>query len=51
LFFVSRLLAVAVVRLVVENQDVLHPHQLGHDPLQRLSFRFPSRQGLSAALE
>ena len=34
----SRLLAVAVVRLVVEHQDVLHAHQLGHDALEHLAF-------------
>ena len=34
----ARLLAVAVVRLVVEHEDVLHAHQLGHDALEHLAF-------------
>ena len=33
-----RLLAVAVVRLVVEDEDVLHAHQVGHDALDHLAF-------------
>ena len=37
---VRRLLAVAVVRLVVEHEDVLHAHQVGHDPLEHLAFGF-----------
>ena len=32
------LLAVAVVGLVVEDQDVLHAHQVGHDALEHLAF-------------
>ncbi len=35
---VPRLLAVAVVRLVVEDEDVLHAHQVGHDALEHLAF-------------
>jgi hypothetical protein len=27
-----------VVRLVVEDEDVLHAHQLGHDALEHLAF-------------
>ena len=38
-------LAVAVVRLVVEDEDVLHAHQVGHDPLDHLAFGF---QGVRA---
>ena len=34
----DRLLAVAVVRLVVEDEDVLHAHQVGHDALDHLAF-------------
>ena len=37
---VLRLLAVAVVRLVVEDEDVLHAHQVGHDALEHLAFGF-----------
>ncbi len=36
LVVVGRLLAVAVVRLVVEDEDVPEPHQLGHDALEHL---------------
>ena len=35
---VVRLLAVAVVGLVVDHQDVLHAHQVGHDALEHLPF-------------
>ena len=35
---VVRLLAVAVVRLVVDDEDVLHAHQVGHDALEHLAF-------------
>ena len=34
------LLAVAVVGLVVEDQDVLQAHQVGHDALDHLAFGF-----------
>ena len=49
-----RLLAVAVVRLVVEDQDVLHAHQVGHDALEHLAFglqrvRAPRRRPWSSA--
>ena len=37
---VRGLLAVAVVRLVVQDQDVLHPHQLRHHPPEHLPFAF-----------
>ena len=33
---VKRLRAVAVVGFVVDDQDVLHPHEVGHDPLEHL---------------
>ena len=36
--FPGRLLAVAVVRLVVQDQDALHAHQARHDALQHLPF-------------
>jgi hypothetical protein len=29
-----------VVRLVVDDEDVLHAHQVGHHPLQHLAFGF-----------
>jgi hypothetical protein len=32
-----RLLGVAVVRLVVEHEDVLHAHKVGHHPLEHLA--------------
>ena len=35
-----RLFAVAVVRLVVEHEDVLHAHQVGHHALEHLAFGF-----------
>lgn len=35
-----RLFAVAVMRLVVDRQDVLHAHQLGQHALQHLAFAF-----------
>ena len=46
-----RLLAVAVVRLVVEDEDVLHAHQVGHDALEHLAFGFQRVQLVAAALE
>ena len=45
------LFAVAVMRLVVEHQDVLHAHQVGHHPLEHLPFGFQRVQFLAAALE
>ena len=47
----ARLLAVAVVRLVVEHEDVLQAHQVGHDPLEHLAFGFQRVQLLAVALE
>ena len=34
----ERLLAVAVVRFIVDHQHLLHAHQLAHDALQHLAF-------------
>ena len=49
---IGRLLAIAVMRLVVQRQDVLHAHQLGHHALQHLAFGFERLQlGPRAALE
>ena len=45
------LLAVAVVRLVVEDDDALHAHQLGHDALEHLSLALERVQRLAAALQ
>ena len=45
------LFAVAVMRLVVEHQDVLQAHQVGHHPLDHLPFGFERVQLLAAALE
>ncbi len=44
---VLRLLAVAVVRLVVDREDVLHAHQVGHDPLEHLAFGLQRVQVIS----
>ena len=44
-----RLLAVAVVRLVVEDEDVLHAHQVGHDALEHLAFGLQRVQFLAGA--
>ena len=35
-----RFLAVAMMRLVIDDEDVLHAHQLGHDALEHLAFGF-----------
>ena len=42
--WIRRLLPVAVVRLVVQRQHVLHAHQLGHHALEHLSFGFERLQ-------
>ena len=47
----DRLLAVAVVRLVVEDEDVLHAHQVGHDALDHLALGLERVQRLAAALQ
>ena len=44
-----RLLAVAVVRLVIDDEDVLHPHQVGHHALNHLAFGFLRVQFLADA--
>jgi hypothetical protein len=36
----SGLLAIAMVCLVVEYEDALHTHQVGHNPLEHLAFGF-----------
>ena len=38
--WIAGLLAIAVVGLVVEYQDVLQAHQVRHDPLDHLAFGF-----------
>ena len=48
---VARLLAVAVVGFVVEDEDVLQAHQVGHHPLEHLAFGFERVQRLAATLE
>ena len=45
------LLAVAMVGFVVDDQDVLHAHELGHDALHHLPLGFERVQRLAAALE
>ena len=41
-----------MVRLVVEDEDVLHAHQVGHDALDHLAFGFERVQLVArAALE
>jgi hypothetical protein len=38
-----------VVRLVVDDEDVLHAHQVGHHPLEHLAFGFERVQLFAAA--
>jgi hypothetical protein len=45
----SGLLAVAVVGLVVDDHDVLHAHEVGHDALEHLAFGFQGVEFLAAA--
>ena len=45
----GRLFAIAVMRLVVEDEDVLHPHQVGHDPLEHLALGLEGLQLLAGA--
>ena len=47
----ARFLAVAVVGLVVQHQDVLQPQEPGHHPLQHLSFGFEGIERGATALE
>ena len=51
LVFVRRALAVAVVGLVVEDEDPLHAHELGHDAAQHLSLALAGRDPGPASLE
>ena len=46
-----RLLAVAMVRFVVDDQDVLQAHEFRHHPLQHLPLGFERVQRLTSALE
>ena len=39
------------MRLVVEDQDVLHAHQVGHDALDHLAFGFEGVQLFAAPLK
>ena len=39
------------MRLVVEDEDVLHAHQVGHHPLEHLAFGFERVQFFAAPLE
>ena len=39
------------MRLVVDHQNVLHAHQLGHDALEHLPLGFLGREWLTMALE
>ena len=39
------------MRLVVEDEDVLHAHQIGHDALQHLPFGFERVQFVAATLK
>ncbi len=48
---VARLRTVAVVRLVVENENVLHAHEVGHHPLEHLAFGFQGVQLFSSPLK
>src|ERR1035438_1965036 len=43
--------AVTVMRLVIEDQDVLQAHQAGHHTLNHLAFSFQRIQRFAAALE
>ena len=40
LFRLAGLFAVAMVGFVVDREDVLHPHEFGHHPLEHLAFTF-----------
>jgi hypothetical protein len=40
-----------VVCFVVEDADILHAHEVGHDPLDHLPFGFKGVQGFSPPLE
>ena len=51
LIIFSRLLAIAVVGLVVQRQNVLQAHQVGHDALEHLPFSFQGVQAFATTLE
>ena len=38
--FFAGFLAVAVVRFVIDHEDIFHPHEAGHHPLEHLSLGF-----------
>jgi len=44
LFAFPRLLAIAVMRLIVDDEDPLHSHQFRHDPLEHLALGLQRRQ-------
>jgi hypothetical protein len=46
---VFRLPTVAMVCLVIDDEDILHAHQIRHDPLQHLPFGFLGVQFLTHA--
>ena len=47
----SGILAVAVVRLVIQHQNVLHAHEFRHDTLEHLPFGFQGLQYAVASLK
>ena len=51
LLLLARLLPVAVVRLVVEDQDFLDAHELRHDPCEHLSLSFEGRERFASSLK
>ena len=51
LVLLGRLLAVAVVGLVVKHQDVLHAHEVRHHPLEHLARGLAGRDVRTPALE
>ena len=48
---IARLLAIAVVRFIVDRQNILHAHQLGHDTLEHLPLGFDRVESLPSPLE
>ena len=51
LFCLARLLAIAVVRLIIENHDILHAHEFGHHPLQHLPLGLQSCERITSSLK
>ena len=51
LVVLARLLAVAVVPLVVQHPDILHSHETGHDALDHLPLGLQRLQLVPSALE